>query len=153
MCKLGFQVFPGGTYFTVMCTRHKTTNCATSLTKTCVFFINLSNIPINQSYLNFYMKNMYNGIFVSRFHEEILRIFKWASTQRKCDVTKTCVVDQLHWKMASKGKPLYTGPKHIDGIPDYGWRVRTDHKFSEKAKPFQIPRLHQIPPLIGMSWR
>ncbi|XP_053405634.1 non-lysosomal glucosylceramidase-like [Mercenaria mercenaria] len=48
----------------------------------------------------------------------------------------------------------FTTPKEkISGLPDYGWRVNLDHQFTEKCKPFQSPRLSQIPSLVGLGLR
>ena len=43
--------------------------------------------------------------------------------------------------------------KSIDGLPDFGFRLRFDHVFTESCKPFTTPRLHQLPSLIGIAYR
>lgn len=43
--------------------------------------------------------------------------------------------------------------EEVDGLPDFGFRLPFDHVFSESCKPFTMPRLHQIPPLVGMAYR
>ncbi|WAR00764.1 GBA2-like protein, partial [Mya arenaria] len=47
-----------------------------------------------------------------------------------------------------------TTPKEcIKGLPDFGWRVKLDYECTEKCKPFQSPRLSQIPSLVGLGLR
>ena len=41
----------------------------------------------------------------------------------------------------------------IKGLPDYGFRLNFDHEFKEKCTPFMMPRLHQIPGFLSMSFR
>ncbi|KAL4228193.1 Non-lysosomal glucosylceramidase [Mactra antiquata] len=48
----------------------------------------------------------------------------------------------------------FSSPKEqIAGLPDFGWRVKLNHEFKEKCKPFQSPRLSQIPSLVGLGLR
>jgi len=48
----------------------------------------------------------------------------------------------------------FTTPKEpIAGLPDAGWRVKLDYECTEKCKPFQTPRLSQLPSLVGLSMR
>lgn len=46
-----------------------------------------------------------------------------------------------------------TGRDLLDHVPHHGYRVKLDHKFSKKGKPFTTPRLHQLPSFIGLSLR
>ena len=57
--------------------------------------------------------------------------------------------------MEGPGPWCDTSPSYpqIEGLPDYGWRVRLDHQFTEKIEPFTRPRLRQIPGFIGLSFR
>ena len=49
---------------------------------------------------------------------------------------------------------LSTEPlEKVDSLPDFGFRLRFDHKFTEHCRPFTMPRLNQIPDLIGMAFR
>ena len=45
------------------------------------------------------------------------------------------------------------GRGSLDHVPQHGFRVGLNHKFSKKGKPFKTPRLHQIPSFIGLSFR
>lgn len=48
----------------------------------------------------------------------------------------------------------FTTPNEkIPGLPDFGWRVKLDHQFTEICKPFQSPRLSQLPSLVGLGLR
>ncbi|XP_067928996.1 non-lysosomal glucosylceramidase-like isoform X1 [Watersipora subatra] len=41
----------------------------------------------------------------------------------------------------------------LDHIPQHGFRVALNHRFSKKGKPFKTPRIHQLPSFIGLSLR
>lgn len=58
----------------------------------------------------------------------------------------TANYDDSEWLSS---KPL----DKIDGIPDFGFRLRLDHIFSEPCKPFSMPRFNQIPGFIGPAYR
>lgn len=38
-------------------------------------------------------------------------------------------------------------------MPEFGWRIALSHKFKEKRSPWTMPRLSQIPALVGLSIR
>lgn len=46
-----------------------------------------------------------------------------------------------------------SGREILDHVPNHGYRVKLDHKFSKKGEPFKTPRLHQLPSFIGLSLR
>lgn len=48
---------------------------------------------------------------------------------------------------------LSTPNESIPGLPDYGWRMKLDYECTEKCKPFQTPRLSQLPALVGLGVR
>ena len=43
--------------------------------------------------------------------------------------------------------------ERIDGLPEFGFRLRLDHTFTEQCKPFTMPRLNQLTGLIGLACR
>ncbi|KAH3838447.1 non-lysosomal glucosylceramidase-like [Dreissena polymorpha] len=48
----------------------------------------------------------------------------------------------------------FSTPKEvISGLPNFGWRVKLDYECKENCKPFQTPRLSQIPSLVGLGLR
>ena len=53
----------------------------------------------------------------------------------------------------SPDKSITTPKSHIDGVPDFGWRVPLSYKCQEKCGPFQSPRLKQLYGFIGLSVR
>ncbi|XP_046562638.1 non-lysosomal glucosylceramidase-like [Haliotis rubra] len=46
-----------------------------------------------------------------------------------------------------------TPQEHIDGVPDFGWRVPLDRPNPPKCNPFTTPRLKHIPGFVGLSLR
>lgn len=46
-----------------------------------------------------------------------------------------------------------TPNENIPGLPDFGWRMKLDYECTEKCKPFQTPRLSQLPDLVGLGVR
>ncbi|XP_041367827.1 non-lysosomal glucosylceramidase-like [Gigantopelta aegis] len=53
----------------------------------------------------------------------------------------------------SPDKSITTPKTHIDGVPDFGWRVPLTYKCQEKCGPFQSPRLKQLTGFVGLTVR
>ncbi|XP_039256839.2 non-lysosomal glucosylceramidase-like [Styela clava] len=47
----------------------------------------------------------------------------------------------------------WNGSSQGDGVPKYGWRIALSHKFREKRTPWTVPKIHQVPALVGLSYR
>ncbi|XP_050400246.1 non-lysosomal glucosylceramidase isoform X1 [Patella vulgata] len=46
-----------------------------------------------------------------------------------------------------------TPSEKIEGVPDFGWRVKLSYECQDKMSPFFKPRLSQIPQYLGLSMR